>query len=325
MQYGNKSITANNQALTPEQESILAEYETHINNTGAPFGGRKSSIGIYFRYLNKNKFSYLQVTSTIAEKFQQYLVTKKKANSESYYAAVSVMSIVGRITAFYDYLKTRKLVLCNPFSGITKIRKKRSLPRNILDEEKMNTLLSHLRKFTEGETVTHCRQLYKAHVMAELMYSTGARIGEVIRLTETDIDFTRQTVRLYDMKTRKQREGILTQYASQILYNYINDTREYILCERSNRGRLFGGDKSLLIWLNKVINRESKALGLGHFSSHAFRHAVGYHFLRAGCDIRYIQEILGHVELRTTQVYTRVDKKDLKRVLDLYHPRNKEI
>ena len=56
-------------------------------------------------------------------------------------------------------------------------------------------------------------------------------------------------------------------------------------------------------------------------TTHHFRHAVGFHLLRAGCDIRYIKEILGHEELGTTQIYTKVDKLDLKKVIDEFHPR----
>ena len=76
-----------------------------------------------------------------------------------------------------------------------------------------------------------------------------------------------------------------------------------------------------MYWLNTILNKESKRLGFGHFSSHNFRHAVGYHLLRAGCDIRYIQSILGHKKLSSTQIYTRVDKEDLRRIIDKYHPR----
>ena len=84
--------------------------------------------------------------------------------------------------------------------------------------------------------------------------------------------------------------------------------------------------KLLIEKLNNFLNKESEKLGLGHFSSHNFRHALGYHLLRSGCDIRYIQGILGHKELNTTQIYTKVDKDDLKEVLEQYHPRQfKEI
>jgi site-specific recombinase XerD len=62
-------------------------------------------------------------------------------------------------------------------------------------------------------------------------------------------------------------------------------------------------------------------LDLPEFTSHGFRHCVGYHLLRAGCQVRYIQEILGHEHIQSTEVYTKIDKENLKAVLDQYHPR----
>jgi site-specific recombinase XerD len=68
-----------------------------------------------------------------------------------------------------------------------------------------------------------------------------------------------------------------------------------------------------------MANEELKQYG--EYTTHFFRHSVGYHLLKAGCDIRYIQEILGHERLRSTEVYTKVDKEDLLGVIDKYHPR----
>ena len=76
-----------------------------------------------------------------------------------------------------------------------------------------------------------------------------------------------------------------------------------------------------MYWLNTFLNKESERLGFGKFSSHNFRHAVGYHLLKNGCDIRHIQSILGHKKLSSTQIYTKVDKEDLRGVIDKYHPR----
>jgi integrase/recombinase XerD len=73
--------------------------------------------------------------------------------------------------------------------------------------------------------------------------------------------------------------------------------------------------------INKVLRNVAGELGLGPFTNRGFRHAFGYHFLRAGCDLRYIQKLLGHDCMRSTEVYTKVDKENLKEILDTYHPR----
>jgi integrase/recombinase XerD len=174
-----------------------------------------------------------------------------------------------------------------------------------------------------GRTLTEKRQLYKAHVIGELMYSTGMRVNEVASLKEKDINFYRGIVTVYDSKTGKKREAILNTFAGKVVEIYVNQTRPFVMFGKNNADTalLFGAKTNLRTWLNGILDRESKNLGLGKFTTHNFRHAVGYHLLRGGCDIRFIQEILGHEALHSTQVYTKVDKEDLKNVIDTYHPR----
>jgi integrase/recombinase XerD len=77
----------------------------------------------------------------------------------------------------------------------------------------------------------------------------------------------------------------------------------------------------LLIIVNAELAKAVKKLSMKRITSHVFRHAFGFHMLRAGCDIRHIQAFLGHESLSSTEVYTKVEKEDLKRVIDTYHPR----
>jgi site-specific recombinase XerD len=92
---------------------------------------------------------------------------------------------------------------------------------------------------------------------------------------------------------------------------------------RGLSGRLFGtGKAQLMSFVNRELKRVSAAAGLPLITSHTFRHAVGFHLLRAGCNIRHIQALLGHAKLKTTEVYTKIDKEDLRNVIDKYHPRS---
>ena len=85
---------------------------------------------------------------------------------------------------------------------------------------------------------------------------------------------------------------------------------------------LFGADKARVAHvLNAELATICNGLGIPAITSHGFRHSLGTHLLRSGCDMRHIQMILGHEALQTTQIYTRVDKDDLKRSLDEHHPR----
>ena len=99
--------------------------------------------------------------------------------------------------------------------------------------------------------------------------------------------------------------------------------RDYILIKRNRDTEYVFGLRtdSLKLKTNRALAEISGRLGYKKLTTHSFRHSVGFHLLRAGCDIRYIQEILGHKKLATTEVYTKIEKDDLKRVLDKYHPR----
>jgi site-specific recombinase XerD len=114
----------------------------------------------------------------------------------------------------------------------------------------------------------------------------------------------------------------LNEYAREILRLYVNELRGLLFNSLSNRELLFGaGEDSLGKMVNRELRKTCRALKLRIITSHGFRHSLGVHLLRSGCDIRHIQEILGHQRLKNTEIYTRVDKEDLKSVLDACHPR----
>jgi integrase/recombinase XerD len=283
----------------------------------------KYSLRLLFEYLDENCIDLLRIKINEAEDFQGYLVTTTDKKGKIKYTKRSVSSIIGAVTGFYTYLKKEKLIHSNPFLEIKKIRNPKSLPKNILTEENMSKLLNHLKAFSKGKNLIERRQLYKAHVVAELMYSTGMRINEVMKLKEEDVDLVRGTVKITDSKSREIRDGILNEYCQKVLRIYIEKVKDYIIFGKNegDASLLFGTKANLKMYLNSLLQKECKKLKLGSFTTHHFRHAVGYHLLRSGCDIRFIQEVLGHKVLTSTQIYTKVDKNDLRNVIDKYHPR----
>jgi len=305
------------------QKTIYAEYLREQSLKGRKTEKRKSNLNVFLRYCEASGLDLYRVTIRDAEEFQTHLATLTNEDGGLRYTAGSVLAIIGSLSAFYDYLRRRKLAPANPFAAVTRVRKERTLPKNILTEEKMDEFLRHVREFWKGKDLIQRRLLYKAHVVAELMYSTGCRINEIAKARPEDVDFLRGTIRITDSKTGVKRDVILNEYAAKALSIYLDRMRPYVLFGKNggDAGLLFGARTNLALWLNGLLARESGKLGLGRFTSHHFRHAVGYHLLRGGCDIRYIQDILGHRALSTTQVYTKVDKEDLKGVIDAYHPR----
>lgn len=306
--------------MKEEYGKLIENYKEHLTREKRSIR-QLSSIKDFAKYLDGYDIELLHVRPGEAEQYQGYLLTKKDENGNAFYCARSVQNIIGRLSSFYDYLVKRDLALYNPFKGISRIKAGKSLPKNILDEDKLNTLLDALKeKISTGKNLDEKRLFYRIHVLAELMYSTGARINEVVKLTEDDIDLVRGTVILRDDKTGKERCGFLNSYICELLQVYL-ENRDLISTASSNKELLFNSKARLSRNFNREIQKLCDNLKYGDFKSHNIRHCFGFHLLRAGCDIRYIQEFLGHTRLSTTQIYTRIDKFDLRNILDKYHPR----
>lgn len=304
------------------RKAILTEYLAYVSAQNRPIEERKSTLAIYCRYLDDEAIDFLRITIPEAQSFQRTLAMKTHDDGTPYYASATVIAMIGRVTAFYAYLKMKKWIPYNPFKEITRLRGEKSLPRNILTAEEMAGVLATLRSFMAGASSADKRMRYKAHVIAELMYSTGARIHEIASLRVEDVDFSRGVVRITDRKTGTERQGIVNEYALKILRLYVDEMRGYALTKRSDRELLFGAQNNVLRWINCQMTKACHEKGLPKFTSHGFRHAYASHLLKNGCDIRYIQELLGHESIGSTQVYTRVVKEDLRGVIDAYHPRS---
>ena len=107
---------------------------------------------------------------------------------------------------------------------------------------------------------------------------------------------------------------------AEVLYS--TGMRELVLCEKCDRTLLFGAQAAEIITLlNRLLRKVSKEIGISVMTSHKFRHAFGTHFLKRGCSIRHIQELLGHKAIKNIEVYTKVDRDKLKQVFDECHPR----
>jgi site-specific recombinase XerD len=160
--------------------------------------------------------------------------------------------------------------------------------------------------------------------VAELMYATGLRIAEVADLKPADIDFEKGLVHVHAGKMGIDRVCFLHDYAALLVRLYLDEFRD-LTFNRWNRenGHLLFGTKwsNFEKTINKVLKRVSQDMGRPPFTSHKFRHCLGFHLLRSGCDVRYIQAILGHKLLRNTEVYTQVDKDALQEVFERCHPR----
>lgn len=309
--------------MTNEQKKIFDEYTERLKVEEKRTNWPRHALKVLFEYLNTHGLEMLSLRIPEAQDFQTYIMTMVTTEGKTRFTKGTVAGIISCLTTFYTYLTREKLVFSNPFLHIKKVKRDKQLPKNILDEAQMVKLLEYFRQFWKGANLHDRKKLYRAHVISELMYSTGMRIHEVIALKAEDIDFDRGVVLVKDSKNKKEREGILNDYARQVLKLYVEKMRIHVIFGKNDGdiSLLFASKTNLHNWLNKMLGSACSKLGFKPITSHHFRHAVGYHLLRAGCDMRFIQELLGHEELNTTQIYTKVDKSNLQGVLDRFHPR----
>jgi site-specific recombinase XerD len=144
-----------------------------------------------------------------------------------------------------------------------------------------------------------------------LTYSAGMRVGEVVRLKTEDIDFQRKLIHIRDVKGRKDRYTILSDRGSATLKEYLRDYKP--------DNWLFAGanpKKRITIRTAQAIfehARENAGIQK-EVSIHSLRHSFATHLLENGVDLRYIQELLGHKNSKTTEIYTHVSNKDLSKI-----------
>jgi site-specific recombinase XerD len=236
--------------------------------------------------------------------------------------AGTVNNFLAASRILFEYLVTSGRRLSNPFKEIPFLSQPFRLCRNYLTETQMLRLLSKLMRFDEAKDMHAKRRRYRVHVIAEVLYATGLRQHELALVQKRHIDLCRRAIFIPCGKGGLSRTVFLTGFAAGVLERYLSKGRaaampRYKACAYTER--VFGS------WIGDRVQLElrllCKELELPVITCHGFRHSLGTHLLRAGCDIRHIQVLLGHHNISSTVTYTHLDKDDLKKSLDAYHPR----
>jgi integrase/recombinase XerD len=159
----------------------------------------------------------------------------------------------------------------------------------------------------------------------ETLYATGCRASEVVGLRPRDLDFARGTARCVG-KGDKERLVPLGSRARAALEVYLRDDRPALVRRHPETEAVFVGrsGRSLSrMGLWRVVKTHARGAGLPeHVSPHTLRHSFATHMLAGGADLRVVQEMLGHVSIATTQIYTRVELSRLRQVHAAFHPRS---
>lgn len=249
--------------------------------------------------------SWGAVTTTIARRYV--------ASLDGRLARSAIARNLSALRTFFRFLYREGRVSHNPFGLVTAPRRRPRLPK-VLTPDEVAAVLS------APDTSTPAGLRDRA--LLELLYATGLRVGELVSLRLTDLT-TADEIRVLG-KGRRERIVLVGEAAQEALIRYLDEGRPALVRGRDG-GALFvnsrGGpltDRGVRVLLDRCIRRT--ALGR-RVSPHVLRHTFATHLLDGGADLRSVQELLGHVNLSTTQIYTHVSRDWLKRVYDRAHPR----
>jgi len=254
-----------------------------------------------------------EVTQRILERYQAWLYSYRTAKDKPLKIATQT-SRLSHVRMFFKWLAKERLILFNPASELELPRRNKTLPRNILTAAQIEKIMQQTPKTTIG---------HRDRAILEILYSTGIRRSEVANLERYDIQFQQGTLLVRLGKGQKDRVVPISQRACESIQTYLRASRP-ILSKSSSTRTLFlssRGNPLQAEYISKIIrNYVEKAEINVEGACHIFRHTMATLMLENGADTRYIQEILGHESLRTTQIYTKVSIKKLKEVHQATHP-----
>lgn len=264
----------------------------------------KNDLEKYYKYMQSKKKNIDDITKKEIEGYLKYLNEEKLSMS-------TISHNISTIRSFYKFLAIDKNLKNNPIELIELPKLKKRIPK-VLSEEDINNLLT-----------IKCNNNFdiRNKAMLELMYSTGVRVSELVNLTIYDIDLTEDIIKVFG-KGSKERIVPLGDMALDSLKDYLKVRKEML--KKENNDYLFlnnHGKKLTRQGFFKIVKNLAKEKNIKtEFSPHTLRHSFASHLLKYGADLRSIQELLGHSDLATTQIYTHIENDTKKEIYHKSHP-----
>ncbi len=226
----------------------------------------------------------------------------------------SVARKISTLKSFYKYMKNEGFMNVNPATNIKYPKKEKLLPKFVTQND-LDVILDVSKVGSFGD---------RNYLIIELMYSTGVRVSELVNIKLSDIDFSRRQIRIMG-KGSYERFVFYGERASKAIDKYIKGLRNDLLKEKKSDYLILNkdGNKITTRGIAKILDGVIKETSVrSNVSPHTLRHSFATHLLDSGCDLRSVQEMLGHKNINSTEVYTHVTSERLKDVYFTSHPRS---
>lgn len=265
-----------------------------------------------------NCLSSMKLTELSTAELEDYI-----KNLHRHYKPKSVKRKIASIKAFFCYLENHDIITSNPWAHVqSKFREPATLPR-IIPLDTIEIILTLIYKQIEnGKTNYRRRNAIRDAAICELLFATGLRIFELCNLIPDDVNLYEDTVFINGKGLKERILQIGNSQVHDALVNYIEAyDNEIRLCNHlfvNQQGHPIS-DQSV----RRMLNYYTNLAGIKqHITPHMWRHTFATSLLEADVDIRYIQAMLGHSSIRTTEIYTHVSMAKQKNILCSKHPRN---
>lgn len=296
--------------LSLEEKAYLRYMKTERNFSSHTASAYLSDIRHFKTFLTQTGGdpAWQKVTHLSIRAYLAHLV-------KSGLASASTARKLSSLKAFFGFLTKRDYLAHNPAGYVSSPKLKKKLPHFIEKDE----IFALLEKFD------HTPAGIRNHAILEILYATGIRVSELVSLNLLDVDFTSDEFRVLG-KGGKERVVLLGQTALKALQDYVVRGRaELVSAKKPYEEALFlsrVGARITTRSVQRMVRQFTRMHGMRQpVTPHIFRHTFATHLLEGGADLRTVQELLGHENLSTTQIYTHVSTKRLREVYNKTHPR----
>ena len=260
----------------------------------------------YFEYLDKNNLNYLTVKYKDVSNFTLFLAKQN-------YKSTTINRIDSSIRSFYNYLELEEKINGNPFKAASNLKVPKRLP-NYFKYDEYLTMISVIDK-DDYE--------YRNRLILEMLFATGLRVSELSNIKIKDIDFSEREIKIMG-KGSKERFVFYNKECAIVLDSYLKECRSKLLNGKDSEYLFINhlGDKltdrGIRLIIDKIVK---KSCIKSKVSPHTFRHTFATMLLNEGCNIKSVQELLGHSSLGTTGIYTHLTNDEVRRAYMKAHPR----
>ena len=260
----------------------------------------------YFEYLDKNNLNYLTVKYKDVSNFTLFLAKQN-------YKSTTINRIDSSVRSFYNYLELEEKINGNPFKAASNLKVPKRLP-NYFKYDEYLTMISVIDK-DDYES--------RNRLILEMLFATGLRVSELSNIKIKDIDFSEREIKIMG-KGSKERFVFYNKECAKVLDSYLKECRSKLLNGKDSEYLFINhlGDKltdrGIRLIIDKIVK---KSCIKSKVSPHTFRHTFATMLLNEGCNIKSVQELLGHSSLGTTGIYTHLTNDEVRLAYMKAHPR----